>query len=125
VAVQAEPSFLVECRRVSPILSRVGDKWNILVVSLLGDGPRRFNDIKRSVVGISQRMLTITLRGLERDGMVTRTIYPTIPPRVDYELTPLGHTSREPVRVLVEWITTHLPEIEAAQARYDQRKLAE
>ncbi len=119
------PPLVGECRRVSPILSHVGDKWSILVVSLLGDGPRRFNDIKRSVDGISQRMLTLTLRGLERDGMVTRTIFPTIPPRVDYELTPLGHSSREPVRVLVDWILTHLPEIEAARASFEMRQQAD
>lgn len=114
--------FLVDCRRVSPILSHVGDKWSILVVMLLGDGPRRFNDIKRNVDGISQRMLTLTLRGLERDGMVTRTMFPTIPPRVDYELTALGHSAREPVRVLVDWSLTHLAEIEAAQAKFDLRE---
>jgi DNA-binding HxlR family transcriptional regulator len=97
----------------------------MLVVMLLGDGPRRFNDIKRSVDGISQRMLTLTLKGLERDGMVTRTMFPTIPPRVEYELTALGHASREPIRVLVEWILTHLPAIQTAQAKFDSRKLAE
>jgi len=107
---------------VSPILSHVGDKWSILVVMLLGDGPRRFNDIKRNVDGISQRMLTLTLRGLERDGMVTRTMFPTIPPRVDYELTALGHSAREPVRVLVDWSLTHLAEIEAAQEKFDLRE---
>jgi DNA-binding HxlR family transcriptional regulator len=114
--------FLAERRRVSPILSHVGDKWSLLVVMLLADGPRRFNDIKNNVEGISQRMLTLTLRGLERDGMVTRTMFSTIPPRVDYELTLLGHTAKQPIRVLVDWTLDHLPEIEAAQAKFDLRK---
>jgi DNA-binding HxlR family transcriptional regulator len=125
MTLPSQPPFLAECRRVGPILSHIGDKWSMLVVMLLGDGPRRFNDIKRSVDGISQRMLTLTLKGLERDGMVTRTMFPTIPPRVEYELTELGHASREPIRVLVEWILTHLPAIQTAQAKFDLRKLAE
>ena len=79
-----------DCRGVASILARVGDKWSVFVIMLLGGGPRRFNEIKRMVGGISQRMLTLTLRGLERDGLVTRTVFPTIPPRVDYELTDLG-----------------------------------
>ena len=79
-----------DCRGVASILARVGDKWSVFVIMMLGDGPRRFNELKRMVGGISQRMLTLTLRGLERDGLVTRTIFPTIPPRVDYELTDLG-----------------------------------
>ncbi len=78
-----------DCRAVSEVLSRVGDKWTILVVSTLGDGPKRFNELRRSLGSISQRMLTLTLRGLERDGLVTRTVLPTIPPRVDYQLTKL------------------------------------
>ena len=79
-----------DCRGVASVLARVGDKWSVFVIMLLGAGPRRFNEIKRMVGGISQRMLTLTLRGLERDGLVTRTVFPTIPPRVDYELTDLG-----------------------------------
>jgi DNA-binding HxlR family transcriptional regulator len=110
-----------DCRKVSQILSRVGDKWSVLVVMLLGDGPRRFNEIKHMIGGISQRMLTLTLKGLERDGMVTRTVYPTIPPRVDYELTALGHSLREPVFALGAWAQTHLPEIEAARSAFDRR----
>ena len=78
------------CKAVNTVLARIGDKWSVLIVALLGDGPKRFNEIKRMVGGISQRMLTLTLRGLERDGLVTRTVFPTIPPRVDYELTDLG-----------------------------------
>ncbi|HEX3994385.1 MAG TPA: helix-turn-helix domain-containing protein, partial [Acetobacteraceae bacterium] len=78
-----------DCRGVASVLARVGDKWSVLVIMLLGGGPRRFNELKRMIGGISQRMLTLTLRGLERDGLVTRTVFPTIPPRVDYELTEL------------------------------------
>src|SRR6202050_4280090 len=92
-----------DCRGVASILARVGDKWSVLVIMLLGTGPRRFNEIKRMVGGISQRMLTLTLKGLERDGMLTRTMFPTIPPRVDYELTDLGRSLSEPVLALGLW----------------------
>ena len=85
-----------DCRAVSDVLARIGDKWSVLVVSRLGDGPLRFNELRRSIGGISQRMLTLTLRGLERDGLITRTVFPTIPPRVDYALTPLGRDLLEP-----------------------------
>lgn len=108
-----------DCVAVSSILSRIGDKWSVLVIMLLGDGPRRFNEIKRMVGGISQRMLTLTLRGLERDGLVTRTVYPTIPPRVDYELTELGRSLRQPVEHLGSWAFENLPQIQAARARFD------
>ncbi len=121
MTLQTAP-FFGEYHRVSPILSRVGDKWSIILVMLLGNGPMRFNEIKRSVDGISQRMLTLTLKGLERDGMVTRTLFPTIPPRVDYELTELGRSAREPIAVLGHWIQTHLPEIEAARVKFDLRR---
>jgi DNA-binding HxlR family transcriptional regulator len=83
----ARPDLDHDCRGTASVLARVGDKWSVFVIMLLGDGPRRFNELKRMVGGISQRMLTLTLRGLERDGLVTRTVFPTIPPRVDYELT--------------------------------------
>src|SRR6202171_1047530 len=86
-----------DCRAVSEVLARVGDKWTVLVVTVLGDGPKRFNELRRALGSISQRMLTLTLRGLERDGLVTRTAFPTIPPRVDCELTKLGHSLLEPV----------------------------
>lgn len=109
-----------DCTAVGSILSRIGDKWSVLVIMLLGEGPRRFNEIKRMVGGISQRMLTLTLRGLERDGLVTRTIFPTIPPRVDYELTELGHSLKEPVEHLGSWAFAHLPEIQSARERFDQ-----
>jgi DNA-binding HxlR family transcriptional regulator len=110
-----------ECRKVSEVLAPVGDKWTLLVVVTLIDGPRRFNELKRLVSGISQRMLTVTLRGLERDGMVTRTLFPTIPPRVDYELTDLGESLAQSVIKLGEWAHAHLPEIDAARARFDRR----
>ena len=108
-----------QCRQVNLVLSRVGDKWSMRVVMLLGDGPRRFNDIKRMAGGVSQRMLSLTLKGLERDGMVTRTVFPTIPPRVDYELTPLGCSLSTPVAALGLWARGHLMEIEAARLRFD------
>lgn len=114
-----------DCRAVSQVLARVGDKWSVLIVALLGAGPRRFSEIKRMVGGISQRMLTLTLRGLERDGLVTRTVFPTIPPRVDYELTDLGRSLWEPVEALGAWARTHQPQIEAARRRFDERAAAD
>lgn len=108
-----------DCRGVASVLSRVGDKWSVLVIMMLGDGPRRFNELKRMIGGVSQRMLTLTLRGLERDGLVTRTVYPTIPPRVDYELTELGRGLSEPVKALGTWALTHLPEIQDAREKFD------
>ena len=113
------------CREVSRLLARVGDKWSVLIVMLLADGPRRFNEMKRLIEGISQRMLTLTLRGLERDGLVRRTVYPTIPPRVDYELTELGHSLREPVMALGRWAQANTRVIAAAQAEFDKRCVAE
>ncbi|MGN6286979.1 MAG: winged helix-turn-helix transcriptional regulator [Afipia sp.] len=109
-----------DCRAVGSILARVGDKWSVLVIMLLSDGPRRFNEIKRMVGGISQRMLTLTLRGLERDGLVTRTVFPTIPPRVDYELTELGRSLREPVQNLGQWAFANLPQIQSAREKFDR-----
>lgn len=107
------------CLAAREVLKLVGDKWSVLVVSLLGEGSQRFTELKRSIEGISQRMLTLTLRGLERDGLVTRTVFPTIPPRVDYALTPLGQTLLEPVRALSTWAETHREEIQAARDRFD------
>lgn len=108
-----------DCRDVASILARVGDKWSVFVIMRLRDGPKRFNELKRTVGGISQRMLTLTLRGLERDGLVSRTVFPTIPPRVDYELTPLGKGLSHPVQALGEWTMAHLDEINSARARFD------
>lgn len=109
-----------ECRAVSEVLARVGDKWSVLVVSMLGPGAKRFNEIRRSLGSISQRMLTLTLRGLERDGLVKRTVFPTIPPRVEYELTELGRSLLEPVVGLGNWARQHRPAIEKARQRFDQ-----
>jgi len=113
-------SYAEDCRAVREILDRIGDKWSVLVIANLGEGKRRFNDLKRGIDGISQRMLTLTVRGLERDGLITRTIHPTIPPRVDYELTRLGRTLLEPVSVLATWAWQHRPELEKARERYDR-----
>lgn len=107
---------------VGDVLARVGDKWTVFVVQLLSDRPMRFNELKRAVDGISQRMLTLTLRGLERDGLVTRTVFPTVPPRVDYELTDLGQTLIQMLRGLGEWAIEHRPRIVAARATYDARE---
>ena len=109
------------CQAVRSILSRVGDKWSILIIVLLGDGPKRFNEIKRTVNGISQRMLTLTLRGLERDGLVTRTQFATIPPRVDYALTPLGCSLWKAVEPMGAWATKHVPHIAQARAVFDEK----
>jgi DNA-binding HxlR family transcriptional regulator len=108
-----------DCRAVSEVLSRVGDKWTVLVVSELGNGPRRFNEIRRALGSISQRMLTLTLRGLERDGLVTRAAFPTIPPRVEYELTKLGRSLLEPVSGLSLWAWRNRATIEDARRRFD------
>jgi len=108
-----------DCRAVSEVLSRVGDKWTILVVSELGNGPKRFNEIRRALGSISQRMLTLTLRGLERDGLVTRTVFPTIPPRVDYELTKLGRSLLEPVSGIGLWARQNRTAIQDARLRFD------
>jgi DNA-binding HxlR family transcriptional regulator len=116
-----QPHLDSDCRGVASILARVGDKWSVFVIMMLGDGPKRFNEIKRMIGGISQRMLTLTLRGLERDGLVTRTVFPTIPPRVDYELTELGRGLTQPVQALGSWAMTHQTEIEDARARFDRK----
>ena len=114
----AQPEGPCQAREV---LGMVGDKWSLLIVRHLSQGPRRFTELKRAVDGISQRMLTVTLRRLERDGLITRTVHPTVPPRVDYALTPMGRTLLDTVRNLLEWADEHLPEIDAARAAYDQR----
>jgi DNA-binding HxlR family transcriptional regulator len=109
------------CKPFTDILVRVGDKWSVLTVMLLGSGSRRFNEMRRLINGISQRMLTLTLRGLERDGLVTRTVFPTIPPRVDYDLTPLGLSLLVPISELGEWAYANRPQIEAARLEYDAK----
>jgi len=110
---------------VKHILERVGDKWSLLVISRLGGGTRRFSELRREIDEISQRMLTLTLRQLERDGLVERTVYPVVPPRVEYRLTTLGETLLETTRQFVVWTTTHLDEIAAARIAYDARQAAE
>jgi DNA-binding HxlR family transcriptional regulator len=106
---------------VSEVLARVGDKWTVLVVGLLGGGPKRFSELQRAVDGISQKMLTTTLRNMERDGFCTRTMYPSIPPRVDYELTKLGRDLLAPVKALADWAIANRERINAARQRFDQQ----
>jgi DNA-binding HxlR family transcriptional regulator len=108
-----------DCRAVSGVLSRIGDKWSVLIVTRLGAAPLRFNELKREIGGISQRMRTLTLRGLERDGLVTRTAFPTIPPRVDYALTPLGRSLLVPVQALGDWALRNQGKIAEAQIKFD------
>lgn len=109
------------CRTVTELLARVGDKWTVLVVSFLGNGPLRFNEMRRSIDGISQKMLTATLRSLERDGFVSRTVFPTIPPKVQYELTELGRELLVPVRALGDWAIANETRVRKARATYDAK----
>jgi DNA-binding HxlR family transcriptional regulator len=120
--VSTPPDALTDCRGVSEILSRVGDKWTVLVVKALRGQPRRFNDIKRHVGGISQQMLTRTLKALERDGMVERTVRATTPPQVDYALTALGRSLSEPLLQLGQWAVAHLATIHGNRLRYDANR---
>ncbi|HWU93437.1 MAG TPA: helix-turn-helix domain-containing protein [Sphingomicrobium sp.] len=110
------------CRTISTLLSRIGDKWTVLVVQTLGDGSKRFNELRREIPSVSQRMLTLTLRNLERDGLVNRTVTPTIPPRVDYELTDLGRSLQGPICGLATWATENVERIHAAQAQFDAER---
>ncbi|MDT9690618.1 helix-turn-helix domain-containing protein [Streptomyces sp. P9(2023)] len=110
---------------VRQILDRVADKWSLLVIALLDRRKLRFSELKREIDGVSQRMLTVTLRQLERDGLVKRTVHPVVPPRVDYELTPLGGTLHTTIRSLVTWTERHQNEIAAAREAYDERETAE
>jgi DNA-binding HxlR family transcriptional regulator len=112
-----------QCLAAREVLNRVGDKWSVLIVGILGDGPRRFSELRRAIEGISQRMLTLTLRGLERDGLVTRTVYATIPPRVDYALTPLGRTLLVPVKALADWAHDNRADIQRARDWFDRKAL--
>jgi DNA-binding HxlR family transcriptional regulator len=110
-----------DCPAVREVLNRIGDKWSVQVVATLRDGSRRFSELRRAIDGVSQRMLTLTLRGLERDGLIKRTVEPTIPPRVDYELTPLGRTLLEPIIALGEWAGANRVAIQTARDRFDAR----
>lgn len=117
---ETEQSDMTTCMAMSDILNRIGDKWSVMIVGRLAQGPRRFSELRRSVDGISQRMLTLSLRNLERDGLVTRTAYAEIPPRVEYALTPLGHTLTEPIAALWDWAAAHQDDISRARLRYDR-----
>lgn len=118
---ERKPAQQQEACRTREVLDIVGDKWSLLVVRTLKDGPCRFTELKRSIDGISQRMLTVTLRGLERDGILTRTVRNVMPPHVSYELTPMGMSLREATAPLLEWSIVHLPHIDAARTEYDTR----
>jgi len=107
-----------DCRPVGEILNQIGGKWTVLIINLLSDGPKRFSEIKRLIGGISQKVLTATLRELEMDGFVTRTVTPSIPPRVDYELTALGHDLQQPLHVLGKWALDNRPKVLEARGRY-------
>jgi DNA-binding HxlR family transcriptional regulator len=107
------------CRTISTLLARIGDKWTVLVVSTLGEGSKRFNELRREIPSVSQRMLTLTLRNLERDGLVSRTVTPTIPPRVDYALTELGRSLVGPLHGLEQWALEHVDDIHAAHNSFD------
>jgi DNA-binding HxlR family transcriptional regulator len=104
------------------ILDRVGDKWSVYVVGMLGGGPLRFSELKRRIEGISQRMLTLTLRSLERDGLVTRTVHPTVPPSVEYALTSLGRTLLRPVMALAAWAEKNRRRIQQARDKFDRAR---
>ena len=118
----AEVEFTPTNCHARDVLQRVGDTWSVYVIHVLGDeGTLRFNELRKEVDGISQRMLTVTLRGLERDGLIARTIYPEVPPRVEYSLTPLGATLRQHIRGLVGWAGDHLAEVDTARAAYDKK----
>ena len=108
-------------RAIRDILARIGDKWSLLVIATLHEGRLRFGELLGHIPGISQRLLTLTVRQLERDGIVTRTVYPEVPPRVEYELTDLGETLFVPARAIADWAVTHHDEIERARAEYDAR----
>ncbi|WER50215.1 helix-turn-helix domain-containing protein [Cupriavidus sp. WKF15] len=112
------------CQRAGAVLVRIGDKWSVLILMRLATGRMRYNELKRQLGGISQRMLTLTLRGLERDGLVARTVYGTVPPRVDYALTSLGHSLRRPLEELGLWAVAHLSDIEQARHEFDLRSHA-
>jgi len=112
----------VECKRFSGVLSLIGDKWTVMIVLTLTEQPRRFNEIKRTIGGISQQMLSRTLRALERDGMVSRTVHPTVPPQVEYALTDLGYSLAGPIRELGYWAGAHIAKIEDNRSAFDEAK---
>lgn len=111
-----------ECPKISQVLARIGEKWSVLIIIMLAEKVRRFSELKRAIGGVSQRMLTLSLRGLERDGLIKRTVFPVVPPRVEYELTPLGRSLHAPVSALGEWARTHLAELDAAREAFDRKE---
>lgn len=115
----------VDCTKMTQVLARVGEKWSVLIIMTLDGGAMRFSELKRVINGISQRMLTLCLRGLERDGLVKRTVFPQVPPRVEYELTSLGRSLTGPIQALGTWVRDHLDEIEVARATYETNKEAD
>jgi DNA-binding HxlR family transcriptional regulator len=121
--VRAESHSYDECRALADILVRIGDKWTVMVVGALSRGPMRYSQILKLIDGVSQRMLTLTLKSLERDGLVTRTVYPTNPPRVDYELTERGHTLIVPLQALWTWAQANRAAIEDTRRDFDQLRL--
>jgi DNA-binding HxlR family transcriptional regulator len=120
--LKTSPDVYLENCPTRRILDRVGDKWTVLIIGLLEGEPKRFSELQREIGGISQKMLTQTLRSLERDGLVARTIYPEVPPRVEYRLTPLGYTLTEPLAALRQWAEKHMDSVGNAQQRYDERE---
>jgi DNA-binding HxlR family transcriptional regulator len=112
----------VECKRFSGVLSLIGDKWTVMIVMTLIERPRRFSEIKRTIGGVSQQMLARTLRALERDGMVARTVHPTVPPQVEYALTALGRSLADPIRELGYWAGSHIAEIESNRSAFDEAR---
>jgi DNA-binding HxlR family transcriptional regulator len=118
----SDEQILRDSRNVGKVLARLGDKWSVLVIVLLGSGAHRFNETKRSIEGISQQMLTRTLRGLERDGIVKRTILPSSPPQVEYALTSLGGSLSKPMLALGKWACEHIEEVNEAQRLFDERQ---
>ncbi|MFU0760899.1 helix-turn-helix transcriptional regulator [Serratia marcescens] len=108
-----------ECQKISQVLARIGEKWSVLIIMFLSDRPHRFTELKRAINGVSQRMLTLCLRGLERDGLIKRTVYAVMPPHVEYELTPLGYSLTEPVIALGTWAKNHISDIDAAREKFD------
>lgn len=122
MTLQADP-YVADCPS-RQVLDRIGDRWTVLVMGALRDGSRRITELARDVGGISQKMLTQTLRGLGRDGLVRRTVHATVPVRVDYELTPLGGTLLAPIAALEGWATSHMRDVVAARERYDAQHAA-
>ena len=110
------------CQQMRRLLDRVGEKWSLLAVIALREQPRRFNQLRRELSGVSPRMLARTLRGLERDGLVSRSVYPTVPPQVDYALTELGQSLLQPVDALLRWAWTHQPQMDQARTEFDDRQ---